>query len=394
MEATKAIPDHTGPRDLYCPQCGEALPGDARECPACGVDLALISLLAEKAFLEGFPDTAPIASTPEAVIPRIGEYLREQNLISQQQLEEALAHQADSAARGEQLLLGQTLVKLDMINRDALDRALTRQIITLHAAVQTANRNLEQRVKERTTELKHALARVTEINQLKANIISNISHELRTPMAHIKGYIELIVDGQLGDLNQEQGKAIQVIQRASNRLTTLIEDLLAFSTASREGIQLTQQRIEPEKLILAAVERTSEKAHNAKVEVISSCDPGLPPVTVDAERLSWVLLQLVDNGIKFTSAGGRVELTAQQLDSKVMISVSDTGIGIPAAKHKEIFEPFHQLDGTPTRKYGGTGLGLALVKLILEAHGTALDVESEEGKGSTFSFPLPIAGGP
>ena len=168
MESLEAIPDNSGPIELHCPQCGQALPGEARECPSCGVDLALVSLLVEKAFLEGFPDTAPIQSTPEAIIPRIGEYLREQNIISQAQLEKALDHQADSSARGQPILLGQTLVSLGMIDRESLDRALTKQIITLHAAVQSANRNLEQRVKQRTTELRHVLARVTEINQLKA----------------------------------------------------------------------------------------------------------------------------------------------------------------------------------------------------------------------------------
>jgi signal transduction histidine kinase len=394
MASSKTIPDNTGLKEFNCPQCGQALLGDARECPACGVDLALISLLVEKAFLEGFPDTAPIPSTPEAIVPRIGEYLREQKLISQNQLEKALAYQADMAARGEKILLGQTLVLLGMIDRETLDRALTTQIITLHAAVQNANRNLEQRVKERTTELRHALARVTEITQLKANIISNISHELRTPMAHIKGYIELIFDGQLGNLNQDQYNAVEVIRRATDRLNNLIEDLIAFSTASREGIQLSEEAINPGELIETVAGRSSDKAKNAQVEIVSQVDPSLPIVHVDGERLLWVLMQLVDNGIKFTPAGGQITLSAQMQNGDVIISVSDTGIGIPADRTHEIFEPFHQLDGSPTRKYGGTGLGLALAKLILEAHGTALSVESEEGKGSIFSFPLPTAGGP
>jgi signal transduction histidine kinase len=394
MEASASIPDNSGSKELLCPQCGQFLPGDAWECPSCGVDLALISLLVEKAFLEGFPDTAPIRTTPEAIVPRIGEYLREQNLISQAQLEKALDHQAGAAAGGHPKLLGQTLVELRMIDRESLDRALTKQIISLHAAVQSANRNLEQRVKQRTTELRHVLARVSEINQLKANIISNISHELRTPLAHIIGYVELINDGQLGDLSQEQQTAVDIIQRASGRLKNLIENLIAFSTASREGIQLKQQVVSPETLMKEVAERSLDKANNAQVEIVQQPVPELPAVSVDKERLLWVLLQLVDNGIKFTPAGGQVILSAQRRDSAVILSVADTGIGIPEDRMDELFEPFHQLDGSPTRRYGGTGLGLALVKLILEAHGTALGVESEEGKGSIFSFPLPTAGGP
>jgi signal transduction histidine kinase len=101
----------------------------------------------------------------------------------------------------------------------------------------------------------------------------------------------------------------------------------------------------------------------------------------------------MDNGIKFTPSGGNVTFTAKQEDKQVLISIQDTGIGIPTDRVKELFEPFHQLDASPTRRYGGTGLGLALVKLILEAHGTVMRVESEEGAGSTFSFPLHIAYG-
>jgi signal transduction histidine kinase len=394
MGALKTIPDNSGARELHCPQCGQALPGEARECPACGVDLALVSLLVEKAFLDGFPDTAPIQTTPQAIVPRIGEYLREQNLIDKAQLQQALEYQADAAARGQAILLGQTLVELGMIDRESLDRALTKQIITLHAAVQSANRNLEQRVKQRTAELRHVLARVSEINQLKANIISNTSHELRTPLAHIIGYVELISDGQLGELNQEQQHAIEVIERASARLNTLIDNLIAFSTASREGIQLKQQAVSPEALLQETINRSVKKAQKARVEIVYEITSVLPKVSVDKERLLWVLVQLVDNGIKFTPAGGKVVLSALRRDGAIIMSVADTGIGIPEDRRDELFEPFHQLDGSSTRRYGGAGLGLALVKLILEAHGTALGIESEEGKGSTFSFPLPLAGGP
>ncbi|MEJ2549727.1 MAG: ATP-binding protein [Anaerolineales bacterium] len=108
----------------------------------------------------------------------------------------------------------------------------------------------------------------------------------------------------------------------------------------------------------------------------------------DLDRLFWVLFQLIDNAIKFTPSGGSVRLSAKQDDQLVIISVSDTGIGIPPDRMEEIFEPFHQLDGSPTRRYGGAGLGLALARLIINAHGSELKVESEEGEGSTFSFAL------
>lgn len=376
---------------VLCPRCDNPLPRAARTCPQCGVDLALFTLLADKAYREGVPETAPLISAPESLVPRIGEYLIEQGFITQDLLETALQYQKDLASQGQRLLLGQTLVQMDLIDREILDKVITQQIVELHAALQETNRTLEQRVKERTAELRHALDRLTEISQIKANLISNISHELRTPLAHIKGYIELIGEEQLGSLTPEQVKAIDVIQRATQRLGKLIEDLIQFSTASREGLRLNLQQISLYNLTNGVIERSQDKASRAGITLETKIDPELPPLLADPERLTWVLFQMVDNAIKFTPSDGRVTFLAQQEDQHVILSICDSGIGIPNDRVEEIFEPFHQLDGSATRRYGGTGLGLALVKLILDAHETIMKVESEEGKGSTFSFPLPIA---
>ncbi len=372
-----------------CPQCGNPLPGDARTCPQCGVDLVLFALLAERAYLEGVPQAAPINTTPEAIVPRIGEYLIEQGLLTPPQLESALNRQRELAARGQRRLLGQTLIEMKLVDRETLDRAITRQIIELHAALQEANRNLERRVAERTAELRRALERLTELNQIKANLISNVSHELRTPLAHLKGYVELLAEQELGPLSEEQTKAVGVMQRASERLERLIEDLIDFSTASREGLTLKLKPVSLPGLAAEVIERSREKAERAGVSLEAVIPPDLPELLVDPEKLRWVLFQLIDNGIKFTPGGGRVSLEASPDGQVVIISVRDTGIGIAPNRVEEIFEPFHQLDGSPTRRYGGTGLGLSLVKLILSAHGAQVRVESEEGKGTVMSFALP-----
>ncbi len=355
--------------------------------------MALLALLAERAYLDGLPQAAPLPTTPEAVVPRIGQYLLEQGLLRQDQLNTALRRQAELAAGGERRLLGQTLVEMGLIDRETLDRAVTRQIIELHAALQEANRTLEQRVLERTIELRRALERMSELNQLKANLISNVSHELRTPLAHIKGYVELVAEGKLGALSPEQEKALGVVRRASDRLERLIEDLIDYSSASREGLRLQQEPIDVLTLAQRALERTREKAAKAGVALETDLPPGLPLIQADAERIVWVLHQLVDNGIKFTPSGGHVRLTARHVDDHVVLAVEDTGIGIPRNRFEEIFEPFHQLDGSTTRRYGGTGLGLALVKLILDAHSAAIEVESEEGTGTTLRFSLPAVRG-
>jgi len=376
---------------IACPQCSFIMPGDSRTCPSCGVDLALLALLAERAYLAGVPETAPLTDTPPAFIPRLGDYLVRRGLLTTGQLESALVHQKELAKNGERRLLGQTLVELEMVDRETIDRAITSQIIELHAALQEANRNLEKRVSERTAELRQALGRLQELNTLKTNLISNVSHELRTPLAHVKGYVELLEEQELGKLTPEQAKAVSVISRATLRLEHLIEDLIAFSTASREGLALDLRPAQLAQLAEAVLERSKDKAALEGVSVQIAVDRGLPPVQADLDKLSWVLYQLVDNGIKFTPAGGRVKLWAQQVDRFVTVAVSDTGIGIPSGKLEEIFEPFHQLDGSPTRRHGGTGLGLALVKQIVSAHGASIAVESAENSGSTFRFDLPLA---
>ena len=375
---------------LPCPQCNFPIPGDSRTCPNCGVDLALLALLAERSYLSGVPETAPLPDTPAAFVPRIGDYLIQKDLLTEEQLEKALARQKEMADAGERQLLGQTLVEMELVSRETIDMAITNQIIELNSALQESNRTLELRVSERTSELKQALERLTELNQLKTNLISNVSHELRTPLAHIKGYVELLEEEELGDLTLEQGKAMSVISRATVRLGQLIEDLIAFSTASREGMELKLEPVSVSALARENIDRSKPKAREEEVKLKMSVSKDIPPVTADAEKLSWVMYQLLDNAIKFTPEGGRVKLWAEHISGFVTIAVTDTGIGIPANKIDEVFQPFHQLDGSATRRYGGTGLGLALVKQIVDAHGSSITAESMEKKGSTFRFELPV----
>ncbi len=387
------MPSQAAGRVVFCPQCEHPLPFDARLCPNCGVDLALLSLLGEKAYLEGFPKYAPMDTTPVWLVPRIGEFLIEEGVITREQLSAALRHQKQAQADGQPILLGQSLVALGFLDRETLDRALTRQIVKLHAAVQESNRTLQQRVNQRTRELRHALERLAEINQLKANLISNISHELRTPLAHLKGYVELLAAGELGPLSQEQADAIEVVRRATDRLSSLIGDLIEFSTASREGLTLHRRAVDVTELVAGVFKRSQAKAEKAGVRLKAELEEGLPQLHADPERLSWAIYQLVDNGIKFTPDGGEVVVQVCRDGAGLHFTIQDSGIGIPQDRLEEIFEPFHQLDSSPTRRYGGTGLGLALVRIILEAHGTSLQVESEEGRGTRFDFVLPDVSG-
>ena len=327
--------------------------------------------------------------SPEMLVPRIGEYMVQKGLIKDENLKAALAYQLQEAEKGNQIYLGQALIDLKFIDRAELDESVTEQILQLRNALQTANRTLERRVKERTAELQEALQRVSELSQLKANFISNISHELRTPLTHVKGYIELLVSESLGPISEEQKHALQVSQQASNRLEGLIEDLIMVSLASRGELSIKLEDMDIRRIVNLVVKSFITKAQARGIDLKADADENIPFVQGDSQKIGWVLGQLIDNGIKFTSTGGSVVVgLKREGENLVGISVSDTGIGIHPDKLKDIFEPFHQIDGSSTRRYGGTGLGLSLVRQIIEAHGSMIDVQSVEGRGSTFKFPL------
>jgi signal transduction histidine kinase len=247
-------------------------------------------------------------------------------------------------------------------------------------------------VEERTAELQKALERVSELSQLKANFVSNISHELRTPLTHIKGYVELLVTESLGSITDEQRHALQVSQQSTGRLEALIEDLILFSLASRGELSVMHENVDLRRLVNLSIKAYASKAEERGVSLNVIIDENVPPVQADPQKIAWVLNQLLDNGIKFTPSGGRVVVNVKREgENLVIVSVTDTGIGIPANRFNDIFEPFHQLDGSSTRRYGGTGLGLSLVRQIVEAHGSMIEVQSVEGRGSTFKFPLLVA---
>jgi signal transduction histidine kinase len=326
--------------------------------------------------------------SPEILVPRIGEYLVQKKIITLPELNKALFIQLEKAKQAEEMPLGKILVEMKLIDQETLDEAITEQLIRFRDALEQSNRQLELRVQQRTAELQDALNKINELNQLKNNFISNISHELRTPLTHIKGYLDLMISNDLGPISEDQNQVLEIMGKATNRLERLIEDLIMFTFAEHE-----QVLISPSEFDLVAVTQeiitnfhTTSSQNQFNLDVIPETKSAF--VYADQKKIAWVINQLIDNAIKFSKKEATVEISISLTQSAVNLRVKDNGIGIQKERIHEIFEPFHQLDSSSTRKAGGVGLGLALAKKIIESHGATLIVDSNFDIGSTFEFSL------
>jgi len=376
-----------------CPRC--AVPVSARQpvCPHCGVDVALAAVLMERLALSVIPAEPGTPFVGDAMLSRFGEFLMKKGYITEGHLAAALARQTELSRQGRRETLGQILLSMAVMTREQLELASVEQVQELQTALRQVNAQLEQRVAERTRELQQAYKRLTELDRLKTNFVSNVSHELRTPLTKIKGFHALLAACDLGPLSDDQAQALTVIGRGAQELERLIGDLIQFATGARGEMSLEQAPFDAAALTHAVVSAADEKARCRGVRVAVHVASNAGRAIGDAERVRWVLSQLLDNAVKFTPpAGGDVTMSCDRVGDRVRWSVADTGPGIPAEKLGELFEAFHQLDGSATRAQGGTGLGLALVRMIVEAHGSRVDPATAVGEGSRFSFDLP--GGP
>lgn len=378
------------PSAYPCPRC--AKPVSAREplCPHCGVDLALAAILLERIALSVIPAQPGTPFVGDAGLSRFGEFLKKKGYISDAQLEAALTRQQEWAHAGRRQTLGQVLLDLGTMTREQLELASVEQVQELQNALRHVNAELEHRVADRTRELQRAYERLTELDQLKSNFISNISHELRTPLTKIKGFNALLAAGELGPLTDEQVQAAEVMGRGVAELERLIGDLIQFASGARGEMRLRLTPTDARAVAVAVIAGADANARRLGVHLGLHVPAALPMVMADTERLRWVLGQLVDNAIKFTPSAGHVTVSAGVVGERLRLSVADTGPGIPREKLPELFEAFHQLDGSATRQQGGTGIGLALVKMIVDAHDATVRVETAPGEGSRFSFDLPI----
>lgn len=245
-------------------------------------------------------------------------------------------------------------------------------------------------------EAQRGYAQLQALDRMKSDFLNTISHELRNPLSPILGYCDLLLAGSMGPLPGNCIRGVQAIATSAKRLLSLIESLLVFIRLDQGEMALTRGPVELPALVAGVLEPFQATVGEQRLTLTNEVAGGLPPVIADRQELMMVLTHLVDNATKFTPAGGHVTVTARPVTGEggslvVEIAVQDDGIGIPAELHEKIFERFYQVDSSTTRQFGGMGIGLAVVKQIIEAHGSRVEVESEPGKGSTFRFALPVA---
>ena len=259
--------------------------------------------------------------------------------------------------------------------------------LAAQAVIAIENARLYASERQRAVELSQALARQQELDQLKNAFIQNVSHELRTPLAIIRGYAELLVAGDLGALSEQQFEAVEVMARRARMLSKMLDDLLTILAAETHKFQ--KESVDLAQMTQLAVTDFQAPAKQAGLSLVAAIPPEVLWVCADSVHLRRVLDNLLGNALKFTPEGGRIAVSLSRLDSRVVLEVSDTGIGIPPAQLDKIFQRFYQVDGSSKRRFGGVGLGLALVKEIVESHEGTVAVTSAEGEGTTFSIALP-----
>lgn len=376
---------------FYCPNCGRKVEPGACECSHCHMNLGMAAVKAEKAISAGLSYSQNAPKLPEVLIPRLGDILVEHKYITPKELDTAVSLQRQQSGKGNTALLGQILVAEGFIDQVTLDKVVTEQIFQLKSALETSNERLEKQVQERTAELELALKQLSRMNELKANFVSNVSHELRTPLAQIVGFVDLMKNDVLGPITDQQAEALMVMESASSRLWQLIEDLLQFSVASADQLSVKARPTSIYVPVQTAVVNAKPKATSRDIYLQARIRADLPSVKADEDKIQWVVDQLLDNAIKFTPPEGRVLVSTKPRGDQVTVSVMDTGIGIAPERMQELFQPFHQLDGSITRQHEGMGLSLALAQKIMQSHGSSIHVRSKVGVGSQFYFTLPIA---
>jgi two-component system, OmpR family, phosphate regulon sensor histidine kinase PhoR len=235
----------------------------------------------------------------------------------------------------------------------------------------------------------HDITELRKLERVRRDFVANVSHEFRTPLTAIQGFAETLLAGAIDD-SQNRSRFLEIILEHSRRLARLTEDLLMLSKMDAERLELEIRRLSVSQLIESCLETAQRRGAEKDLRISVNLPQNLPDIAGDRRRLAEVLQNLLDNAIQYTLPGGQIIVSAKSLEEQIILTVSDTGIGIPKADQPRIFERFYRVDVARSREAGGTGLGLAIAKHLVEVHGGRLWVDSEVGQGSQFHFSVPF----
>ncbi len=256
------------------------------------------------------------------------------------------------------------------------------QFATIFSDITEAKKSREK-IKEQNQKLQ-------ELNTVKNVFLNITSHELRTPMTAISGHVEMLLGGMLGEISEEQKCSLETILRNTKRLNHLVQDVLDFSRLESGTMKFAVEDVDMDELIDHTAETMQSAADFKSITIDVITNHSLPHLSVDKERISQVIINLLNNAIKYSPEQGIISLSAYQKDDMITIEIHDQGRGIPADQLDKVFEPFHQVNYEADKKFKGAGIGLTISKGIVLAHGGNIWVESVVGKGSTFKFTLPL----
>jgi CheY-like chemotaxis protein/anti-sigma regulatory factor (Ser/Thr protein kinase) len=231
--------------------------------------------------------------------------------------------------------------------------------------------------------------KLLEAVRLKTQFLGNMSHELRTPLNSIIGFSELLMDGLVGELSKKQGHYMKIIHSSGVHLLRLINDVLDFSKLEAGMLEVFNEPADLGEVVEDVLRAYNVVAERKGLDIHVEIPADMPPILTDRRKLTQIIDNLLSNSVKFTDQG-RVELAAKRKGGMLEVTVTDTGIGIEPQELPYIFDPFHQVDASTTRRYEGTGLGLALVKKLLQIQKGTIEVQSSPAQGSSFTFRLPF----
>ena len=274
-------------------------------------------------------------------------------------------------------------------------RGTIEELSRAKAEIEAAHRGLasaQKELAERNEQLTQLNAELRSLDEMKSSLLANVSHELHTPLVSIKGYTEMILKRRLGPLTPEQERGLGVALKNIDRLIEMIDNLLSFSRIEKGDTQLHLEDVPLWQIVDEAIEMVGERMRRKNLSVTTEYETDELVVRGDRVKIGQVLVNLLTNAVKFNTEGGRITLTARKGGGGFLeVDVADTGVGIPQEALEKIFERFYQVDSTPRRKYEGTGIGLSIVRDILRLHGCTIGVTSQVGRGSVFTFTLPLS---